>query len=258
MSGGRASGNWGLAMTHGNGFKLIISWFAIVALMLLPACHKSHEGSASDCKGQAWEASTSAPAATEPVTIAHSTQPQVVPNSPNVGDVKPVEPKKVDTIPAVANVESSPARKAIRIKAGAAATWKDKDGNEWLADAGFTDGAMVDLGKVKIEGTANPDLYSSEHSNMEKFSWPVANGKYAVTLHFVESPDDVKKAGDRVFSIDVLGEKIKGLDILKEAGGFNKALVKTVHITVTGGKIEISFKAEQKEPQINGIEILPE
>lgn len=192
------------------------------------------------------------PIAVKPV----DTKPKVVETKPEI--TKPEGTKVVGTVPVAVKVETVLLRKIVRIKAGAAMPWKDKDGNEWLADGGFSEGAMVDLGKVKIEGTNNPELYTSEHSNMEKFSWPLPNGKYTLKLHFVENPEDVKKVGERVFSIDALGEKIKSLDILKEAGGFNKALVKTLHVTVTGAKLEISFKAEQKEPLINGIEIIPE
>lgn len=170
-------------------------------------------------------------------------------------DSPPVDTKRVTPPPETPVVSNE--RKTIRIKAGSDKNWKDKNGNVWLADAGFTEGAMVDLGIVKVENTDNPEIYVSEHTNMEKFSWPVPNGKYIVRMHFVENPDDVKKAGERVFSIDVMGEKIKDLDIFSEAGGANKALVKSVKANVTAGKIEILFKAEQKEPLINGIEIVP-
>ncbi len=118
---------------------------------------------------------------------------------------------------------------------------------------------MLNRGEVSIEKTENPDLYKSERTNMEKFSWSVPNGKYMLKMHFAENLEDVKKEGERVFSIDAMGEKITNLDIFKEAGGANKALVKTLKVNVTKGKIEINFiKSEQKEPLINGIEILPE
>jgi len=208
------------------------------------------------------------PEVVKPVEPKPDVKPEVVKPVEPKPDVKPEVVKPVETKPVVKPevvkpVETKPVvktdeRKPIRIKAGSPTNWKDKDGNEWLADAGFTEGAMVDLGKVKIEGTTNPDIYTSEHSNMEKFAWPVANGKYAVKLHFVENPEDAKNIGERVFSMDVSGEKINKLDIIKEAGGVNKALVKTVHVMVTTGKIEITFKGEQKEPLINGIEIIPE
>lgn len=136
--------------------------------------------------------------------------------------------------------------------------WTDKEGHTWLADAGFTEGAMVDRGQVAIANTSIPELYSSERCCMDKFTWPVPKGKYAVKLHFAETFDEVKKPGDRLFSFDINGEKVKNFDIFKEAGGSNKAVVKTYHVDAKDGKIEIEFTKVEKEPEINGIEILPE
>ena len=176
-----------------------------------------------------------------PPIVKHTT-PQVERATPQVERVTPPET----------------GRKPIRIKAGSSTKWKDKDGHEWLPDGGFSDGAMLDHGKIKIENTDNPDLYMSERVNVEKFSWPVANGKYMVKLHFSENLEEVRKEGERVFGVDVQGAKIKDVDIFKESGGSGKALVKTVHVNVSNGKLDINFIKNNKEPLINGIEILPE
>src|ERR1043165_442359 len=92
-------------------------------------------------------------------------------------DVKPPPVKPPIAVRPPVNLPPVRTAKAIRIKAGSARNWKDKDGLEWLADAGFSEGAMVDNGPVKIGNTANAELYTSEHSNMEKFTWPLPNGK---------------------------------------------------------------------------------
>ena len=235
--------------------KLFVSLTALASAALFTSC--GHH-----CNDCGTESAQHAPYKTGDVVISNSdAAPPPVSVPAKVITTKPVDAPAVDTKRVDAPVETPAnpgARKTIRIKAGGDRNWKDKNGNIWRADSGFTEGAMVDLGKIKVENTDNPEIYTSEHNNMEKFTWPVPNGKYTVKLHFIENPDDVKKAGERVFTIDVLGEKLKDLDIFSEAGGANKALVKSVNVNVTGGKIEILFKAEQKEPVINGIEIVPE
>ncbi|HLX63396.1 MAG TPA: malectin domain-containing carbohydrate-binding protein [Planctomycetota bacterium] len=224
---------------------LVLALSAVVGLAGCCCHHKKH-----CCAGDETAASEMPKDLVPPLSVdAKQVEVKPVESRPQV---KPIEPR-------VGVKEVQPVARIIRIKAGSPANWKDKAGNEWLADAGFSEGAMLDYGKVKIAGTDNPELYSSEHTNMEKFSWPLANGKYLLKLHFAENLDEVKKPGDRVFSIDAMGQKINNLDVFKEAGGFNKALVKELHVNVTGGKLEINFiKSDQKEPMIDGIEIIPE
>jgi len=53
-------------------------------------------------------------------------------------------------------------------------------------------------------------------------------------------------------------QEIKELDVFKEAGGSAKALIKTVPVTVNDGKLDISFTFGEQNPQINGIEIIPQ
>jgi hypothetical protein len=227
-------------------YKTVCPVLALSAVVWLAGCchHKKH-----CCSGDETAAVGMPKDLLPPSVDAKQVEVKPVESRPQV---KPVEPR-------VGVKEVQPVARIVRIKAGSPANWKDKAGNEWLADAGFSEGAMLDYGKVKVANTDNPELYGSEHTNMEKFSWPVANGKYLLKLHFSENLDEVKKAGDRVFSIEAMGQKINNLDVFKEAGGLNKALVKELHVKVTGGKLEINFiKSEQKEPMIDGIEIIPE
>lgn len=254
-------------MKQQNRLKVLVPLAALFASMVLTSCcdRCADTCHTSSCCRVPCDASCvvtspgmpATPAAQVPPTVevkpAVPTPEVAKPAVPTPEVVKPATPKTPDaTPPATAD------RKAIRIRAGSKEEWKDKDGNVWSADAGFSEGALVDLGKLKVEGTDNPQLYTSEHSNMESFSQALPNGKYTVKLHFIESPDDVKKEGERLFSIDVMGEKMKSFDIFKEAGGANKALVKTFHVNVTEGRVQIGFKSEQKEALVNGIEIIPE
>ena len=147
----------------------------------------------------------------------------------------------------------------IRIDAGSSATFKDADGNVWLADTGFTDGETVDRGTdLKIQNTPNPGLYMTEHYSMTAFSYAVPNGKYMVNLHFAETYDEITGPGQRVFSFTVQGKEFKDFDVWAKAGGGLRAYVEKVPVTVTNGKVQITFTENVQSPEINAIEIIPQ
>jgi hypothetical protein len=148
--------------------------------------------------------------------------------------------------------------KAIRIDAGAKNPFVDADGNTWQADSGFSGGGVVDRGNVQIANTRNPPIYRTEHWGMNLFSLPVRNGHYNVVLHFAETYPEITAAGQRVFTVKVEDQEIKDLDVFKEAGGAAKALVKSVPVTVNDGKLDITFTFGEQNPEINGIEIIPQ
>lgn len=166
----------------------------------------------------------------------------------------------VEKVPAaVAPVVSVPAAAltTVRIKAGASASFTDSAGQVWLAGAGFTDGETVDREDAQIANTANPGIYRSERYSMTAFSYPVTNGKYTVKLHFCETYEGITGPGERVFSFNVEGHAFKDFDVFAKAGGGLRAYIETVPVTVTDGKLDITFTSNIENPQINGVEIIP-
>src|SRR4051812_32084149 len=153
---------------------------------------------------------------------------------------------------------AKPTAPAIRIDAGAKTPLVDADGHTWQPDSGFSGGGVVDRGNIQIANTRNPAMYRTEHWGMNLFSMPLKNGRYNIVLHFAETYPEITAAGQRVFTIKVEDHEIKDLDIFKEAGGAAKALVKTVPITVNDGKLDITFTFGEQNPEINGIEIIPQ
>jgi hypothetical protein len=145
----------------------------------------------------------------------------------------------------------------IRIKAGASDGFKDHDGNPWLADQGFTDGDTTERPDITIANTPDQRIYQSERYSMTKFTQALPNGDYLVKLHFCETYDGITGPGQRVFSFNVAGHEFKDFDVWVKAGGPLRAYVETVPVTVTDGKLEISFTPNVENPQINGIEIIP-
>ena len=148
-------------------------------------------------------------------------------------------------------------QKAVRIKAGLSSPVTDSAGNVWLADQGFEGGETVERAEAAISGTPDQAIYRAERYSMESFSWPLANGKYQVKLHFCETYEGITGPGERVFSFNVQGQEFKDFDVFKKAGGSLKAYVETVNIEVVNGKLQIKFTSNIENPQINGIEIIP-
>jgi Malectin domain len=161
--------------------------------------------------------------------------------------------------PAAATPAAMPAsaEMAIRIDAGSSTPITNADGMVWLADQNFADGETVERPDIQIANTTEPAIYQSEHYGMTSFSRPVPNGKYTVKLHFAETYEGITDAGQRVFSFNVQGQDFKDFDVFAKAGGALRAYVVTVPVDVTNGKLDITFTANIENPEINGIEIIP-
>jgi alpha-N-arabinofuranosidase len=159
--------------------------------------------------------------------------------------------------------QASPATPAggagtIRIKAGKSEPIKDAEGNVWLADQGFEGGQTLERPDIQIANTKSPDLYRAERYSMDSFSWPLANGKYTVKLHFAETFEGITGPGERVFSFNVQGREFKDFDVWVKAGGPMKAYVESIPVEVTDGKLKITFTPKVENPQICAIEIVPQ
>lgn len=155
---------------------------------------------------------------------------------------------------------------AVRVDCGAAKDFTDAGGVKWLADReldakapwGAVGGDVVSRPAVKIAGTKCPELYQTERWGMSAYQFTVPDGTYLVRLHFAETYEGISKAGERIFTVKINGQPVlKDLDVLKEAGGFGKALVKEFPaVAVKDGKLKIEFVEGVQNPQINAIEVL--
>lgn len=103
----------------------------------------------------------------------------------------------------------------------------------------------------QITGTLASELYKTARvspSSLRYFGLGLKNGKYSVELHFAEikMEDDLqswKGLGRRVFDVYIQGERVlQDLNIRNEAGGSNRALVKTFGANVTNTVLDIHFR----------------
>lgn len=144
-------------------------------------------------------------------------------------------------------------------------TLADHAGQLWSPDCYFRGGRAV-THKGPVQSTLDPDLYDGERFGNFDYAIPVANGKYAVALHFAETyfgPGNPGGGGpaSRVFDVYCNGVLLlRKFDVLKEAGGANRALRKTFHGLEPNaeGKLILSFVPVENYACINAIEVTPE
>lgn len=143
--------------------------------------------------------------------------------------------------------------------------YTDHEGRTWSADNYFMGGQLTHH-KAVSAATLDPGLYSNQRFGNFSYSLPVAPGKYIVTLHFAETyfgPDNPGGGGvgSRIFDVIANDRRIlHNLDIFKEAGGENRALVKTF----TGlepnaqGQIVLDFVPSVNYACVSAIEVEPQ
>jgi hypothetical protein len=146
----------------------------------------------------------------------------------------------------------------VRINAGADHPIVDALGTAWLADQDFEGGDTVDRGDIEIANTRTPEIYRTEHFNMDNYTLNLPNGTYTVKLHFCETFPAASVPHGRVFDVHVQDRELAKLDVFVEAGGARKALVKTFDdVKVTDGTLSIVFIPQVQSAEINAIEVLP-
>jgi hypothetical protein len=235
---------------------------------LLAGCQSNQTGSTSDSKPTAGAspapAVVKAPEAapSSPAAPSQAKSEQAAPSSPAAPSQAKSEQAApaAPAAPALAKTDEAPAAKqVVRIKAGLGTSYKDSAGNVWLPDQGFDGGETIEReGELSIANTADPAMYRTEHFSMTAFTYPLPNGKYTVKLYFAETFEGIEAPGQRVFSFSVQGHEFKDFDVWVKANGPRKAYIETVPVEITGGKLEITFKAQVENPEVNAIEIIPE
>jgi outer membrane protein assembly factor BamB/flagellar biosynthesis chaperone FliJ len=132
------------------------------------------------------------------------------------------------------------------------------------------DGAYFELdpARVKVEGTDKPWVFRSGIRGPRQVTIPLAEAadgaaRYTVRLAFAET--DPVAAGTRVFDVKLQDRMVlTGFDIVKEAGGRNRALVKEFQGIEVKDKLKIDFvpkaskPTKEQTPILQGVEVLRE
>ena len=144
-------------------------------------------------------------------------------------------------------------------------SYTDKAGNVWSPDSFFLRGRIASH-PGPVEGGTDPELYTTERYGNFDYAIPVGPGTYGVTFRFAETYFGAANAGfggvgSRVFDVFCNGVPlIRNLDIIKEAGGANRALDKTFHHLVPNSQslLDFSFVPSQNYAEVNSIEVVDE
>lgn len=152
------------------------------------------------------------------------------------------------------------APEAIRINCGDTGGFKDAQGNVWSADRNYGGQSNANHAAKPIAGTT-PDLLplyqSSRYCYPDQtfhYTFPVPNGRYAVTLRFADYSWD--KPGHYVFDVALNGKKV--LSKFDPQNGYppKTAIDKRFEIVVDNKSIRIDLTSRGADAIINGIEIL--
>ncbi len=154
----------------------------------------------------------------------------------------------------------------VRIAAGGG-PYYDRAGNQWEADGHFLGGNAVVHATSSISLPVDRAmLCCSARRGHFSYAIPVTEGKFRVTLMFcLPARSSTKKsraeAGPRGFDVYCNGVALlRDFDIVKEADGEGRILVKTFHRIKPSaqGKLVISFVPVARYAIVNGIEIVDE
>ncbi|MEL1251138.1 glycoside hydrolase family 2 TIM barrel-domain containing protein [Aurantiacibacter gilvus] len=108
---------------------------------------------------------------------------------------------------------------------------------------------------AEIAGTDRRDIVSSFRQGDFSYRIPAANGRYHVTLTFVE-PD--QPVGARLFDVAANGDSVlSSYDIHQRAGGALIAITESFDIEVEGNMIDLAFSPVSGEALVSAVEVTP-
>lgn len=177
---------------------------------------------------------------------------------------------KNELSPAVAT-PSQPPPTAIRPGEGARllcgsskSGYRDRQGNEWGADAFYSGGVAREVAAQPIWRTRDPLLFRSMRFGEFSYNIPLKSGNYEMRLYFADtsySPGSAMEGGEniRVFNVLLNGKlALHDFDIIADAGP-NTADVKVFKdvIPASDGYLHVIFSRVTDMPLINAIEIVP-
>jgi hypothetical protein len=144
----------------------------------------------------------------------------------------------------------------------------DRAGHLWEPDQYFKGGVLAanQSSRINSEDSGDPHLFDRERFGRFSYQIPVPPGHYTVTLYFAETyfgtDGPVPPEGSpRIF--DVYANEaplLRNFDILKEAGGPNRPLIKTFHGIEpnAAGQIVLDFLPVKNYACVDAIEVTDE
>lgn len=154
------------------------------------------------------------------------------------------------------------AAQAIRIDSGAlmaAPAQAVRFGSDAFFEGGKagTVNKPADYGKAKetkvVVGAAHTEVAATYRAGDFRYRIPLDNGRYTVTLTFVEPG---AKAGERRFDVFANGQrKLERLDVAAAAGAPLTALVRSFPAHVSAGALDLEFRGRTGEAIVSSVEV---
>jgi len=124
------------------------------------------------------------------------------------------------------------------------------------SDFGFTGGDCFKAGVTLPAGA--PPYLGQERGGDFSYHFPLADGQYAVVLHFIENSVAITGPGQRIFSVSINGSSFLSNFDLAVPGPLNTPVDRTLTVTATGGTgITITFSTIVRRAVVSDIDITP-
>lgn len=147
-----------------------------------------------------------------------------------------------------------PALAQIHVNAGGPST------GIYAADSYFTGGQAYTSPMALPAGGGEylrTERYPAAGATSFSYKFPVADGSYLVTFHFIENSTAITAAGQRIFSVSLNGALIiPSIDLFATAG-LNTEIVKQFPATAAGAGISVVFTTITRNAVVSAIDIDP-
>lgn len=151
----------------------------------------------------------------------------------------------------------------ILLDCGSSVDYTDSKGNVWKADAHYSAASEsylecpTDLSTVAVDAEIYcSDRWFNRFAAQEGplgYEIPMSLGSYTVTLHFSET--FFAEQNQRVFDVAMENGANRTIDIVKDAGGSQRAYTVSEEVQVTDGFLSIEFFSVVENPKISAIEV---
>jgi hypothetical protein len=142
--------------------------------------------------------------------------------------------------------------------------YRDRQGNEWGADAFYSGGIAREIAVQPIWRTREPLLFRTMRSGEFAYKIPLKPGIYEMRLYFVDasySPGSAMEGGEniRVFNVLLNGRlALRDFDIIADAGPSTADVKVFKDVSpAPDGYLHLAFSRVTDMPLINAIEIVP-
>ena len=154
----------------------------------------------------------------------------------------------------------------LRMIAGAASSYTDRNGRTWGPDRFFSGGTVYVRPSERILRTLEPDIYRHVRTGDFRYDIPLEPGSYELHLHFAETgladfiSAESSGEGQRLFRVSDNGNPIlEFFDVVADANGANTSDERVFRNISPGadGFLHLTFTSMRSTAILSAIELIP-